>query len=164
MPQQTVLLAWQSVSEAQSFSPAAAGWQVRRLLARVVGTHANPCAVSHMLSLSQNFGHALAFWQILPLSPKSQQSSPPLVLQSWSLVQYLSQVAVQSPGPVPGGGPPPPAVPPAPVLPPEPVEPAPPVELLPLPFEHAASAAPSMTMTARTPIDLRSLIKPPYAR
>jgi hypothetical protein len=163
MPQQTVLLAWQSVSEVQSFNPADAGWQVRRLLARVVGTHASPWAVSHMLSSEQNFGHALAFWQILPLSPKSQQSSPPLVLQSWSLEQYLSQVAVQSPGPVPGGGPPPPAVPPAPVLPPVPVEPPPPVEL-PFPFEQAPSAAPSMTMTARTTIGLRSLIKPPYAR
>jgi len=61
MPQQTVLVAWQSVSFVHSFRPSAAGWQMRLALARVVCTHACPCAVSHIESLSQNLGHALAF-------------------------------------------------------------------------------------------------------
>jgi hypothetical protein len=159
MPQQTVLLAWQSVSEVQSFNPAEAGSHVSRVLASVVGTHANPSDVSHMLSSLQNFGHALALWQILPLSPKSQQSSPPLVLQSWSVEQYLSQADVQSPGPVPGGAPPPPPLPPVP----GPPKPAPPELPLPLPFEHAANAEPRRTMKAKilARVGLRSLIRTP---
>jgi hypothetical protein len=159
MPQQTVLLAWQSVSEVHSFKPAAAGWQVRRVLASVVCTQAWPIEVSHMLSLAQNLGHALAFWQILPLSPKSQHSSPWLVLQSWSFVQVLSQAEVQRPGPVPGGGPPVPAPP----LPAPPPMPAPPVLLLP-PEQLARTSPPSTTITRTLPISDERAIRTPFAQ
>jgi hypothetical protein len=55
-----------------------------------------PAAVQSALPV-QSFGQAFALWQIFPRGPKSQQSSPMPVLQSWSAVQALSHELAQTP-------------------------------------------------------------------
>jgi len=92
--------------------------------------------VSHAESFEQNFGHCFAVAHTLP-PPKSQHSSPVLVLQSWSYVHVFGQVAWQLPLPPP----PPPAVPPPPPPPPPAPPPFPPSLLLEQPPPAHASAA-----------------------
>jgi hypothetical protein len=72
--------------------------------ANVVFAQDWPAAVQSVLPV-QSFGHDFALWQILPRLPKSQQSSPTPVLQSWSAVHALSHELAQTPL-VAGGEPP----------------------------------------------------------
>jgi hypothetical protein len=57
------------LSVPQSFSPVAAAAQTFCSLASERRTQACPTEVSQVESSAQNFGHALAFWQILPPFP-----------------------------------------------------------------------------------------------
>src|SRR5512146_2008754 len=64
---------------------------------RSTGAQISPRVVSHFDSSVQKRGHAVAASQMLPASPRLQQSSPWLVSQSPSLAQDLAQVAAQTP-------------------------------------------------------------------
>src|ERR1700753_1145271 len=85
---------------------------------RSTGAQISPRVPSHFESSAQKRGHKVAASQMLPASPRLQQSSPWLVSQSPSLAQDLPQVAAQTPPPLVV-----PAEPPVPPEPPLPLEP-----------------------------------------
>ncbi len=139
MPQQISPLV-QSESASHEFN-AAAGVVHSFGYDRSTGAQISPRVPSHFESSAQKRGHAVAAVQMLPESPRSQQSSPWLVSQSPSLPQDFAQVAAQMPSlllvpelppepPLPLE-PPVPLVPPVlPVVPPS-APPEPPVSLVP---------------------------------